>query len=154
MLTQIPKALLLYPLILDDRIELIIINAKTPPLRRTVKIKREQLNQEIVDFLSGLRDSGSEDVKEPAQKLYKILIQPFEAELRELKIDTIIYAPDGQLRYIPLSALHDGKQWLVERYRVNNITAESLTSFTPKPLAKPRILAGAFGGKAGDKTQA
>ena len=153
-LTQIPKALLLYPLILDDRIELIIINAKTPPLRRTVKIKREQLNQEIVDFLSGLRDSGSEDVKEPAQKLYKILIQPFEAELRELKIDTIIYAPDGQLRYIPLSALHDGKQWLVERYRVNNITAESLTSFTPKPLAKPRILAGAFGGKAGDKTRA
>jgi CHAT domain-containing protein/tetratricopeptide (TPR) repeat protein len=153
-LTQIPKAVLLYPLILDDRIELIIMNAKTPPLRRTVKIKREQLNQEIVDFLSGLRDAGSEDVKEPAQKLYKILIQPFEAELKELKIDTIIYAPDGQLRYIPLSALHDGKQWLVEKYRVNNITAESLTSFTPKPLAKPRILAGAFGGKAGDKTRA
>ena len=153
-LTQIPKALLLYPLILDDRIELIIINAKTPPLRRTVKIKREQLNQEIVDFLSGLRDSGSEDVKEPAQKLYKILIQPFEAELRELKIDTIIYAPDGQLRYIPLSALHDGKQWLVERYRVNNITAESLTSFAPKPLAKPHIFAGAFGGKAGEKSHA
>jgi CHAT domain-containing protein len=153
-LTQIPKALLLYPLILDDRIELIIINAKTPPLRRTVNIKREQLNQEIVDFLSGLRDSGSEDVKEPAQKLYKLLIQPFEAELKELKIDTIIYAPDGQLRYIPLSALYDGKQWLVEKYRVNNITAESLTSFAPKPLAKPRIFAGAFGGKAGDKTRA
>ena len=153
-LAQIPNAVLLYPLILDDRLELIIINAKTTPLRRTVKIKREQLNQEIVDFLSGLRDSGSEDVKEPAQKLYKLLIQPFEAELKELKIDTIIYAPDGQLRYIPLSALHDGKQWLVEKYRINNITAESLTSFAPKPLAKPRIFAGAFGGKAGDKTRA
>ncbi|TYQ24099.1 CHAT domain-containing protein [Pseudanabaena sp. UWO311] len=152
-LSQVPNAVLLYPLILDDHLELIIINAKTPPLRRTVKIKREQLNQEIVDFLSALRDAGSEDVNEPAKKLYKLLIQPFETELKELKIDTIIYAPDGQLRYIPLSALHDGKQWLVEKYRVNNITAESLTSFAPKPLAKPRIFAGAFGGKSGEKTR-
>ena len=70
-LAQIPNAVLLYPLILDDRLELIIINAKTPPLRRTVKIKREQLNQEIIDFLSELRDAGSEDIKESAQKLYK-----------------------------------------------------------------------------------
>ncbi|MBD2319632.1 CHAT domain-containing protein [Phormidium tenue] len=153
-LSQIPNAVLLYPLILDDRLELIIINAKTPPLRRTINVKREQLNQEIIDFLSELRDAGSEDIKESAQKLYKLLIQPFEAELQELKIDTIIYAPDGQLRYIPLSALHDGKQWLAEKYRVNNITAESLTSFAPKPLAKPRIFAGAFGGKLGDKTRA
>jgi CHAT domain-containing protein/tetratricopeptide (TPR) repeat protein len=153
-LSQIPNAVLLYPLILDDRLELIIINAKTPPLRRTVNIKREQLNQEIIDFLSELRDAGSEDVKESAQKLYKLLIQPFETELQELKIDTIIYAPDGQLRYIPLSALHDGEQWLAEKYRVNNITAESLTSFAPKPLGKPRIFAGAFGGKLGDKTRA
>ena len=84
----------------------------------------------------------------------KLIIQPFEAELQELKIDTIIYAPDGQLRYIPLSALYDGKQWLAEKYRVNNITAESLTSFAPKTLAKPRIFAGAFGGKLGDKTRA
>ena len=153
-LTQIPKAVLLYPLILDDRLELIIINAKTPPLRRTINIKREKLNQEIINFLNGLRDAGSEDVKEPAQKLYEILIQPFAAELQELKIDTIIYAPDGQLRYIPLSALHDGKQWLAEKYRVNNITAESLTSFAPKPLAEPRIFAGAFGGKAGENPRA
>jgi len=153
-LSQIPNAVLLYPLILDDRLELIIINAKTPPLRRTVNINREQLNQDIIDFLNGLRDAGSEDIMEPAQNLYKLLIQPFEAELKELKIDTIIYAPDGQLRYIPLSALHDGKQWLAEKYRINNITAESLTSFTPKPLSKPRIFAGAFGGKRGDKGRA
>ena len=54
--------------------------------------------------------------------MYSWLIKPFEIELAELKIDTIIYAPDGQLRYIPLAALYDGKQWLVEKYRVNNIT--------------------------------
>jgi CHAT domain-containing protein len=52
------------------------------------------------------------------------------------------------LRYIPLSALYDGKKWLAEKYRTNSITAQSLTKFNLKPIAKPRILAGAFGGKS------
>ena len=77
--------------------------------------------------------------------MYTWLINPFETELAELKIDTIIYAPDGQLRYIPLAALYDGKQWLVEKYRVNNITAASLTKFNKPPIATPKIFAGAFG---------
>ena len=144
-LSKYPNAVLLYPLILEDRLELILITAKTNPIRRTINIKREQLNQEITDFLAGLRDSGSEDVKVPAKQLYTRLIKPFETELEQLKIDTIIYAPDGQLRYIPLAALYDGKQWLVEKYRVNNITAASLTKFNKPAIATPKIFAGAFG---------
>ncbi|NMF57678.1 CHAT domain-containing protein [Pseudanabaena yagii] len=150
-LTQLPSAVMLYPLILDDRLELVLVSANTPPIRRTVNLKREELIRLVADFREGLKDKGSEDVKEPAQKLYKAIIKPFEAELNQLKIDTIIYAPDGQLRYIPLSALYDGKQWLIEKYRINNITAESLTGFNLKPIAPPHVLAGAFGGKDGDK---
>ena len=144
-LAQHLNAVLLYPLILEDRLELILITAKTTPIRRTINIKREKLNQEIVDFLTKLRDPSSQDIKVPAQQLYTWLIKPFETELAELKIDTILYAPDGQLRYIPLAALYDGKQWLVEKYRVNNITAASLTKFNKPPIATPKIFAGAFG---------
>ncbi|MCL1489764.1 MAG: tetratricopeptide repeat protein [Pseudanabaena sp. Salubria-1] len=144
-LAQHPNAVLLYPLILEERLELILVTAKTTPIRRTINIKREKLNKEIGDFLTKLRDSGSQDVKLPAQQMYTWLIKPFETELAELKIDTIVYAPDGQLRYIPLAALHDGKQWLVEKYRVNNITAASLTKFNKPPIATPKIFAGAFG---------
>jgi CHAT domain-containing protein len=144
-LAQHPNAVLLYPLILEDRLELILITAKTTPIRRTINIKREKLNQEITNFLAGLRDASSQDIQKPAQQMYTWLIKPFETELAELKIDTIIYAPDGQLRYIPLTALHDGKQWLVEKYRVNNITAASLTKFNKPPIATPKIFAGAFG---------
>ncbi|WP_176453330.1 tetratricopeptide repeat protein [Pseudanabaena sp. SR411] len=144
-LARHPNAVLLYPLILEDRLELILITAKTTPIRRTINIKRENLNQEITDFLAGLRDASSQDVKKPAQQIYTWLIKPFETELAELKIDTIIYAPDGQLRYIPLAALYDGKQWLIEKYRVNNITAASLTKFNKPPIATPKIFAGAFG---------
>ncbi|MFN7636084.1 MAG: CHAT domain-containing protein, partial [Pseudanabaena sp.] len=144
-LNKYPNAVLLYPLILEDRLELILITAKTTPIRRTINIKREKLNQEITNFLAGLRDPSSQDIQKPAQQMYTWLIKPFETELAELKIDTIIYAPDGQLRYIPLAALYDGKQWLVEKYRVNNITAASLTKFNKPPIATPKIFAGAFG---------
>ncbi|WP_190315913.1 CHAT domain-containing protein [Pseudanabaena sp. UWO310] len=145
-LAQHPNAVILYPLILEDRLELILITAKTAPLRRTINIRRENLNQKINDFLIGLRDPKSTaQVKNHAQQLHTWLIKPFESELAQLTIDTIIYAPDGQLRYIPLSALYDGKQWLVEKYRVNNITAASLTKFNKPAIAKPKIFAGAFG---------
>jgi CHAT domain-containing protein len=137
------NAVLLYPLILDDRLELILTTPDTPPIRRTVAVKREELNRTIVEFRSALTNPNS-DAKIPAQKLYNWLIKPLEADLKQAGSQTIIYAPDGQLRYIPLAALFDGKQWLVERYRINNITAKSLTNFNIKPQTQPKVLAGAF----------
>lgn len=138
------NAVLLYPLILEDRLELILTTPDSPPIRRTVVVKREELNRTIVEFRSALKNPSS-DAKVPAQKLYNWLIKPLEADLKQSGSQTIIYAPDGQLRYIPLAALFDGKQWLVERYRINNITAKSLTNLNIKPPTKPKVLAGAFG---------
>jgi CHAT domain-containing protein/tetratricopeptide (TPR) repeat protein len=142
-LAQVPNAAIFYPLILSDRLELILVTNSTTPIRKTIKLKREDLSQAIIEFRNSLRDSSSNDVKEDGQKFYSWLIQPFEKELQEANIQTLIYAPDGQLRYIPLAALYDGKQWLIERYCINNITASSLTDFAPRPRNQPRILAAA-----------
>jgi CHAT domain-containing protein len=142
-LAQVKNAALFYPLILDDRLELILITASTPPIRKTTNLKRKTLNQDISSFIANLRDPSSLDVKNDGQKFYNYLIKPFEKELQTAKIETIIYTPDGQLRYIPLAALYDGRQWLIERYRINNITASSLTDFAPRTYNQPRILAAA-----------
>ena len=137
------NAVMLYPLILEDRLELIITTPDSPPLRRTVQVKRSELNRVITEFRQALQNPGS-DAKTPAKKLYSWLIKPLENDLKQSQAKTIIYAPDSQLRYIPLSALHDGKQWLVQRLNINNITAKSLTDFTAKPQSQPKVLAGAF----------
>ena len=137
------NAVLLYPLILDDRIELILTTPDSPPIRRTVQVPKQQLNETIAAFRSALQDRTS-DAKLPAQQLYNWLIKPLEAELKAADAETIIYAPDAQLRYIPLAALHDGEQWLVQRYRINNITAASLTELSTKPQRQMQVLAGAF----------
>ncbi|MGB7441125.1 MAG: hypothetical protein WA919_08670 [Coleofasciculaceae cyanobacterium] len=39
-------------------------------------------------------------------------MKPLENDLATAEAETIIYAPDGQLRYLPLAALYDGEQWL------------------------------------------
>ncbi len=137
------NAVLLYPLILEDRLELLLTTPNSPPIRRTVTVSREELNRTIVAYRQALKQR-SPDVRKHGQKLYNWLIKPLENDLATAETETIIYAPDGQLRYIPLAALHDGEQWLVERFRVNNITARSLTDWDDKPSQELNILAGAF----------
>ena len=145
-LEEIGNAALFYPLILEDRLELVITTPNSPPLRRTVQgVGREKLNKTILQFRQSLKAVHPRfKPKIPAQKLYQWLIAPIEEDLIQAGVETIIYAPDGQLRYIPLAALHDGEQWLVQKYRVNNITAASLTDFTTKPQSQPKVLAAAF----------
>ncbi len=151
-LQQIPQGtVLLYPLILSDRLEIILFSPNTIPISRTVKISQKELEILVTDFRAALFDVSNEDVKEPAAQLYKLLIKPIEFELIQARAATIIYAPDGILRYIPLAALYNGKQWLAEKYRISNLIAYSLSDFSPQPKTQPNILSGAFGGKAGER---
>ena len=145
-LAQAKNAAILYPLILEDRLELILVTSISTPIRKTIKISRENLNIEIQAFLSNLRNPNSGDaVRVNGSKFYKFLIEPFKKELQDANIQTIIYSPDGQLRYIPIAALYDddSKQWLVEKYRINNITSSLLTDFTPRTNNQPHVLAAA-----------
>ena len=151
-LKQIPQGtVLLYPLILGDQLEIIFFSPNSLPISRTVKISKAKLESLIIEYRAGLLDAGSEDVKDASKALYDVLIKPIENELITAKAETILYAPDGILRYVPLAALYDGKQWLAEKYRISNLIAYSLSDFSPKSKIQPNILAGAFGGKAGDR---
>jgi CHAT domain-containing protein len=45
------------------------------------------------------------------------------AELEADRVETLMVYLDGALRYLPLAALHDGQQWLAERYALAVYTA-------------------------------
>jgi len=134
---------LFYPLILSDRIELVIFIPNQPLIHRSIAINQKELETEIKTFRNQLQNRDP-NIEATAQKLYKYLLEPINADLKAAKIQTIVYAPDGQLRYVPLAALHDGKQWIVERYLINNVTAVSLTNLDPSSDRDSRVLAGAF----------
>ncbi len=137
------NAVLFYPLILKDRLELVLVSRDSPPIRRTVSVKREDLNRTIVEFRRALQNPNSNAIT-PAKKLYQWLIKPIENDLNQAQTKTIIYAPDGALRYIPLAALHDGKNWLVQRFNTHNITAASIDDLDTPRQTNLRVLAAAF----------
>lgn len=138
------KTALFYPLILGDRLELILFIPDTVPIHRTVKVKQKDLEAAITTFRNDLQDASSFDVKTSGNRLYQWMIQPIADDLQKAQIQTIIYAPDGQLRYIPLASLYDGKQWLIENYAINHITAINLFRLGSQTVAQPRIIAAAF----------
>src|SRR5689334_6770142 len=78
----------------------------------------------------------------PAQQLYDWLIRPLESELIRQKIKTLVFVPDGALRTIPFSALHDGKLFLIQQYAVAMTPSLYLTDPRPLNLQKIRTLAG------------
>ncbi|MEM9218954.1 MAG: tetratricopeptide repeat protein [Cyanobacteria bacterium P01_F01_bin.150] len=141
---------LFYPLILEDSIELVLFTRNAPPVNYSIPVSQATLEAAVQSFRADLEDPSSQNIEASAQKLYNWLIKPIKADLQNANIETIIYAPDGQMRYVPLAALHDGQQWLTETYQVNYITALSLTDIEPEALDNPQILAGAFSGDSAD----
>lgn len=142
-LRELPQtSVIIYPLILEDRLELVLITPDAPPVRYPVAVTADQLRAAVTDY--GQILSNPHQPAEPlAQQLYDWLIAPLAADLERVGAETIVYAPDGVLRYVPLAALHDGQHWLAQRYSITHITAASLTNFSDRPRSQHRALAAA-----------
>ena len=144
------NTVVLYPLILEDRLELILVSANSPPVHRTVLVNQQEFYRAIFEFRARLinrrkvNNLSDSKIMEAGLKLYNWLVKPIESNLKISGIKTIIYAPDGKLRYIPLAALYDGEKWLIERFKVNNITAASIMDLSPRRNRNIQILAGAL----------
>ncbi len=140
-LAEMEGAALLYPLVLEDRLELLLVTADAPPLRRTVAVSRAELEQAVVEFRQNLETAQGEPIA-PAQQLYGWLVAPFEAELAQAEAKVVLLSSDGALRNIPFAALHDGEQWLVERFAFNRVNAKSLQDLGADSLETLQLLIG------------
>ncbi|PZO39179.1 MAG: hypothetical protein DCF19_14485 [Pseudanabaena frigida] len=138
------RAALFYPLLFEDRLFLVLLPAKSAPIARSITVKPQEFSKIIQNFRADLQDSSSSDVKESSERLYQYLIKPIEADLKAANIELLLYAPDGQMRYIPLTALYDGKQWLIERYSFNYLTASGFLDKQPITKTPLRAIAAAF----------
>lgn len=75
-----------------------------------------------------------------SQQLYRWLIAPIEPALKAKQIDTLVFTLDNGLRSIPIAALHDGSNFLVEQYNLALIPSFSLTDTSYMPLAGVKML--------------
>lgn len=80
-------------------------------------ITAEELNRKAL-YLWALLQSADYDPRKLSHELYDAIFRPIEEKLPK-DTKTLMWSLDGNLRYLPMSALYDGNQYLVERY--NNV---------------------------------
>jgi CHAT domain-containing protein/Tfp pilus assembly protein PilF len=118
----------------------IIFTTATTQIARQIDIKSADLNQKIEFFRVALRNPAISALP-MAQELHKLLIAPIEQELAAANARTVMFSLDGALRYIPMSALHDGKQYLIERFDLSLYTEVTKDNLTQRP-GKDATIAG------------
>ncbi len=124
----------IFTLVTKDRIRLIVITA-TATKAHEAEIQEPELDAAVSEFGQALR-SPMQNPKPPASKLYKLLIDPVREDLQNAGATTIVWSLDGVLRYVPISALYDGKHYLVEKYNSVTITPASIAHLDEKPDVK------------------
>ena len=109
----------IYPIVLADRLEIIIKSPQSQLLHFTTPIKRDEFETTTATLREDLLDvTKTAAVKQRSQQLYSWLIKPLETALIQNQIDTLVFVLDGSLRNIPVSVLYDSKQqqYLIEKY--------------------------------------
>lgn len=133
-------AAVIYPIVLPDRLELILTLPNQPAsIQHTTAISQKELEDTVQQVQSSLIDVDSkyQDFLPIYKRVYDWLIQPFESELAKSKIKSLTFVLDGNLRNIPMTILHDGKQFLIEKYAI--ALSPGLRLVNPKPLAEIKL---------------
>jgi CHAT domain-containing protein len=130
------SAAVLYPIILPDRVEL-LVSLPSGIRRHTIEIPGESFKGTVHSFRSLLETRTTREYLPLGQQLYDWMIRPLEPLFQTHKISTLVFVPDGPLRNIPLAALHDGKQFLIATYAVATTPGLNLTD--PKPLQRDKL---------------
>lgn len=130
-----PETAIIYPIIFSDRTEL-LVSFPDGLRRHSVPVTSAALTAEIRSFRRMLEKRTTREYLPHAQQLYDWLLRPLLEDLRKLKVNTLVFVPDGPLRTIPMSALHDGTQFLIAQYAVAMTPGLDLTD--PRPINRTK----------------
>ncbi|HYE52278.1 MAG TPA: CHAT domain-containing protein [Azospirillaceae bacterium] len=131
-----PGTAALYPILLEDRTEL-VVSVGDRLHQVVVPVGAAALTAEVRRMRLGLERLTTHQYLTPARRLYDWLLRPVEPLLAANGVTTLVVVPDGPLRTVPLSALHDGEHFVAERYAV--AVTPGLTLFDPRPIRRDRV---------------
>jgi CHAT domain-containing protein len=140
-----PDAAVIYPIILADRIEVVLALPGQPSQNYSVAVPQGKVEAIIARLRNALvtprfSQTFIEGTILPlSQEVYSWIIEPIAPALAEADIKTLVFVADGSLRNIPMAALHDGEKYLLEQYAIALNPSRRLPD--PQPLSKDNIKA-------------
>ncbi len=139
------KPAIVYIVAGTEQLDIIVVSPTGSPIHKSIPAaKRTILMEVIANFRSELLNPRKRNTKTYlliAQQLYQWIIAPLEDELKAQGIDTLVFSMDAGLRSLPLAALHDGSQFLVEKYSVGLIPSVNLTDTNYESVKDAEVLA-------------
>ncbi|MGL5082430.1 MAG: CHAT domain-containing protein [Microcoleaceae cyanobacterium] len=129
----------------EEQLELILIPSSGSPVRRSVpEATSEKLFpviRELQVSITNPRERDTNRYQGPAQQLHDWILQPIAADLQQMGATTLLFSLGPGLRSLPLAALWDGKQFLVEKYSYSLIPSTSFINTRYDSLRQGDILA-------------
>jgi CHAT domain-containing protein len=134
-----PTAAVIYPIILENELQVIVkIPGQKILKQHRVAKNKQAVERELQQLQSWLLEPDrTKDAQRLSQEVYSWLVAPFESEFNG-KINTLVFVLDGAFRNVPMSVLYDGKQYLIEKnYAI--ATNLGLRLQSPKPISKSTL---------------
>jgi CHAT domain-containing protein len=131
------QAAVFYPIILGDRLEVILRLPGQPLQHYSTPVDALQVESTIEQLRASLVQKSSQRYLPLAQAAYDWLIRPVANDLANAQVKTLVFVSDGVLRNIPMTVLHDGQQFLVEHYAI--ALTPGLQLLAPNPLTRQNL---------------
>ena len=107
---------IIHSIILEDRTYMVLRFSNGKIKSYLVDIKSKQLQAAIDNWRYLLEDLAANSYLPQSQYLYDLLIRPLAKDLAVNNTKEIIFVNDDRLRNVPMAALHDGQNFLTEKY--------------------------------------
>ncbi len=137
---QVDKsAAVVYPIILEDSLEVVLSLPGKPLLHYSTQIPRQEVENTLDRMRKAVVTRSSRAYLSTGSKIYDWLVKPAVADLTKAQIKTLVFVLDGRFANVPMAALYDGNQFLLEKYAI--ALTPSLQLFDPKPLEEKKLQA-------------
>ncbi|MGB1343515.1 MAG: CHAT domain-containing protein [Pseudomonadales bacterium] len=126
--TNQPGTAIVYPIILDKKAA-ILVRTDMGIYQYDLPVSSEVLRQQIIEFRATITNPQTSETQVAAQAraLYEALLAPGAAVIEQPSVQTLVTVPSGYLRLLPLAALHNGDDFLVNRYELATTLGLQLT---------------------------
>ena len=145
-----PRVLGIRILLGDEHVYEIVVTAT---MRKKIELAASpaDLRRKALETAKTLAQRNA-DPRPQLAELYNLIVVPLEGDLKSLEaapgapgtVPTLLWSLDDALRYLPMAALYDGHQYLLERFNNILFTPESYGHMAADPLANasaPNVLA-------------
>lgn len=128
-----PQAAVVYPIVLPNHFAVILSLPNQPLHYHQTPLAQAKVEQIFNQMRQSFRPTAFvEDWLPVAQEVYNLLLRPQKSQVEASGVKTLVFVPDGLLRNLPMATLHDGQQYLIEKYSI--VLTPGLQLLKPQPL--------------------